>query len=410
MACFYKGFVFEYEVSGPLTVEGRPVAVERPHRKGAARTKPPSPQSLEQFARCHIDEALLDQRKRNTRAYLSVLLNGGAEAWNQFRRVFPDLHPVLADEDLRTCGNLDGCDFSYTNLTQADMRGLFLRGASFHQAILAKANLSGAHLQRANFCRTDLYETNFKGAHFAGANLQGVQLAKTNLKGADLTGCNLYGLSAWDLWTDRQTRQARLRITYEPLIQKSRLRERDRTRRTTASEVAIVDSIDLATFIYMTLNNRNISRIFNATGKKWVLLLGRFTKHKDVLTQLTTELKKRKYVPIIFDFSKPDRQDLIETVTLLEGMSAFVIVDISDPRSTPMELQAIAPNYGVPIVPIIRSKSTEFGTFCALRKYPWVLPLVRYPNVNALVTNLDGWVIRPARARGRLLRQPARER
>jgi hypothetical protein len=33
-------------------------------------------------------------------------------------------------------------------------------------------------------------------------------------------------------------------------------------------------------------------------------------------------------------------------------MSAFVIVEITNPRSTPMELQAIASSYGVPIVPI----------------------------------------------------------
>jgi hypothetical protein len=52
----------------------------------------------------------------------------------------------------------------------------------------------------------------------------------------------------------------------------------------------------------------------------------------------------------------------IPQTTISATLSLFVIVD-SDPRSTPLELQAS--NYGVPIFPIIKSDSTQFGVFTA---------------------------------------------
>src|SRR5262249_41654091 len=127
-------------------------------------------------------------------------------------------------------------------------------------------------------------------------------------------------------------------------------------------------------------------------------LLGRFGERLPLLQRLRRELTKRQYVPIIFDFSQPKDRDLIETVVLLAGMSAFVIVDITDPQSTPMELQAIAPTFGVPIVPIICSNKSKraFGTFPAFRKFFWVLKLVRYRTVEGLVECLDSSIIKPA--------------
>jgi hypothetical protein len=168
--------------------------------------------------------------------------------------------------------------------------------------------------------------------------------------------------------------------------------------------VVVVDSLDLAAFIYMTLNNRNIARLFDATGRKWVLLLGRFGEHLAVLNELRAALTGRQYVPIIFDFTRSEQADLIETVVLLAGMSAFVIVDITDPRSTPMELQAIAPTFGVPIVPIIAASDREFGSFSAVRKLFWVLPAVKYRDAKDLIARLDHAVIAPALELAQLLK------
>ena len=84
---------------------------------------------------------------------------------------------------------------------------------------------------------------------------------------------------------------------------------------------------------------------------------------------------------------------------LLAGMSALIIVEITSPRSTPMELQAIASNYGVPVVPVMKQGAKEFGTFSGLRKFPWVLPTITYDTPEGLIARLQKDVIRRLTAR-----------
>jgi hypothetical protein len=276
------------------------------------------------------------------------------------------------------------------------MQGLHLEHANFHQAILAKADLSGAHLEGANFCRTDLYETDFQNAFLAGANLQGCQMVRTILVGADLQGCKVYGLSAWDLKLDEPRVKQQLIVRYRPsyALQPSR-----------DEEEVQVEGLDLAAFMYLTLNNRNISRIIEAAARRWVLLLGRFTRGKGVLKAIARALKQEQLTPIIFDFPPPEQRDVIETVTLLAGMSAFVIVEISSPRSTPMELQAIASNYGVPVVPVMKRGAKEFGTFSGLRKFPWVRKTITYDTEEKLIARLKKEVIGPLTAEANRLNE-----
>ena len=143
------------------------------------------------------------------------------------------------------------------------------------------------------------------------------------------------------------------------------------------------------------LNNRNISRIIEAAARRWVLLLGRFTRGKGVLKAIAQALKQQQMTPIIFDFPPPEQRDVIETITLLAGMSALVIVEISSPRSTPMELQAIVSNYGVPVVPVLKQGAREFGTFSGLRRFPWVRPTITYDTEEQLIARLKKEVIGP---------------
>jgi uncharacterized protein YjbI with pentapeptide repeats len=370
MAEFYKGFTFECDVKGRLTIEGNPVQA------------PPDD------ARSYIDNSLeLQAREREKADHLRILRSNKA-AWNQWRRQHPEIHPMLAAHDFTeqdASEVLDGYDFSYTNFTQANLRGMSLRGANFHQAILAKADFAGAHLEESNFCRTDFYETNFEGAWLNDANLQGVQLAKTNLTRADLRGCRVYGLSAWDLTLDG-AKQGDLGIYYEELVGGQRIEQH-----------ATVDGIDVASFMYFTLNNANITRIIEATTSQWVLLLGRFTVHKEVLDELATALKVRGCIPIVFDFERARHRDLVESIILLAGLSRLVIVDITDPRSTPMELHAIVPNFAVQVVPIMRKGTEPFGVFSGVLKFPWVRrPPIEYENPGQLVGELDALLAAPS--------------
>ena len=396
MAEFFRGFVFETNISGLLTIEGNPIPITS--RSGTLgydmklrSGKTISATSASILARRYISRSVdLERRDRIARQHLKELSKGRA-SWNRWRRKNPDIKPVLADQDLRKVkikegdGTFASYDFSYTNLCQARMQRLHFEHANFHQANLAKANLSGAHLEEANFCRTDMYETNFQKAHLGRANLQGVQMVRTKLAGADLTECFVYGLSAWDLDFGEPQKQRgnkekqELIVRYRPsFARQSSLDEKE----------VHVEGVDLAAFMYLTLNNRNISRIIEAAGRKWVLLLGRFTDGKSVLEDIAKSLKERHLIPIIFDFPPPEQRDLIETVMLLAGMSACVIVEITNPRSTPLELQAIVSNYGVPIIPIMRRGTKEFAMFSGLRKFPWVHDPIAYTHKRKLIESL----------------------
>jgi hypothetical protein len=67
-----------------------------------------------------------------------------------------------------------------------------------------------------------------------------------------------------------------------------------------------VDDIEVAQFIYLMLNNQKIRRIIETITSKVVLILGRFTEErKAVLDALREELRKRDYLPVLFNGSLP---------------------------------------------------------------------------------------------------------
>ena len=79
-------------------------------------------------------------------------------------------------------------------------------------------------------------------------------------------------------------------------------------------------------------------------------------------------------------------------------LSRFVIVDITEPQSVPQELHAIVPTISVPIQPILESSANEYGMFTDFKKYPWVLKIYRYEDVDSLVGSLGREVITGAEA------------
>lgn len=93
-------------------------------------------------------------------------------------------------------------------------------------------------------------------------------------------------------------------------------------------------------------------------------------------------------------------------------MSRFIIADITNPSSSPLELQAIVPDYMVPLVPIIQQGETAFSMFAGLQvKYWWVQELVEYPSITALLREMNQEVVGPAlEAEQRILAERARAR
>ena len=201
----------------------------------------------------------------------------------------------------------------------------------------------------------------------------------TDLTGADLTGCRIYGVSAWGLKLEG-AKQQNLVIT-------------------PADEPEItVDNIEVAQFIYLMLNNQKIRDVIDTITSKAVLILGRFTdERKAVLDALREELRKRNYLPILFDFAVPATRDITETVSLLARMARFVVADITDARSIPQELAVIVPDLpSVPVQPLLLEGSDEYGMFEHFKRYPWVLETYRYPSSERLIADLGERVIGPA--------------
>jgi uncharacterized protein YjbI with pentapeptide repeats len=284
--------------------------------------------------------------------------------------------------------NLGRANLGHANLGDANLRGANLSGANLNSANLGKAdlseaNLSGADLRSANLAHANLLAANLSDADLSAADLRAAILVNADLERVDLTGCRIYGASAWGVKLNR-AKQQNLIITLpsEPEI--------------------TVDSIEVAQFVYLLLHNPKIREVIDTIGKKGVLLLGRFTEGRiEILQRLREKLRELGFVPMVFNFDKPETRDFIETVRLLANLSHFVIVDITNPRSAPLELQATVPDYMVPFVPILEKGQTPFAMFVDLQnKYDWILePVIVYPSIDRLIEVLKNKIVERAEAK-----------
>lgn len=304
---------------------------------------------------------------------LDILLQG-ADAWNAWRiatpGVIPDFSGVVLSEENLSGANLSGINLSeanlyYTNLQQANLSGANLFRAHLDEAILRGADLSGANLREAHLSWWDLggratdlssanlSETDFSGAdlrkanpglanlskanlsmaNLSEANLRAAILLETNFEGANLSRARIYGVSAWNVKLNADTKQNDLIISQrdEPMI--------------------TVDDLEVAQFVYLLLNNEKIRSVIDTVGDKGVLILGRFTEdRKAVLDAIRNRLRELGFIPIMFDFERPSQRDFTETIRTLAGLSRFIIADITNPKSSPLELQAIMPDCMIPFV------------------------------------------------------------
>jgi hypothetical protein len=101
---------------------------------------------------------------------------------------------------------------------------------------------------------------------------------------------------------------------------------------------------------------------------------------------------------MLFDFEKPEQRDFTETINTLAGLSRFIIADITNPKASPLELQALMPNYMIPFVPIIREGEEPFSMFIDLqRKYKdWVMDVLEYDSIDQLMEYFEKAIVHPA--------------
>jgi Pentapeptide repeats (8 copies) len=323
-----------------------------------------------------------------------AILKKGVDAWNAWRVENSNIRPDLSGAIL-SGRDLSGANLRQADLRQADLSGAILSGATLlHEADLFKADLSGAILSGAKLIAADLFMADLSGAKLREANLFIARLVNTDLTGADLTGCCVYGASAWGLKL-KGAKQHDLIITNlgenEPAI--------------------TVDNLEVAQFLYLMLNNQKIRDVIDTITSKAVLILGRFTdERKAVLNALREELRKRDYLPILFDFEVPERRNITETVTLLARMARFIIADLTDPSSIPQELQAIIPSVRVPVQPLLLEGSSLYSMFKDFdpQDFHWVLPVYQYKEPEQLLATFAENVIAPAEGKAKALEERRR--
>ena len=78
-----------------------------------------------------------------------------------------------------------------------------------------------------------------------------------------------------------------------------------------------------------------------------------------------------------------------------------MIADITNPKSAPLELQAIVPEIMVPFRPIIEEGEEPFSMLQDLwiKHRDWVFEPLYYSSLDGLVGALDEKIISPAEAR-----------
>jgi hypothetical protein len=344
-------------------------------------------------------------------------LKEGIDLWNKWRKQDRELQPNLRSASLvgadlmaadLTGSNLRGANLSGANLIGAKLNGANLKGAQFKGAdlrgadlcgstsvgadffgaSLVDADLMGADLSRANFRTANLMRADLSLANLVGAKLAGATMINTSLEEANLTACSVFGVSVWN-------------VNLEGAIQSNLVI-------TPPDESPIqVDNLEVAQFIYLLLNNKKIRSVIDTITSKVVLILGRFTPERiAVLEAIRAELRKRDYLPVLFDFEKPSSRTTVETISTLAHIARFVIADLTDAKSVLQELQAIVPpSPSVVVQPLLLASQEEPGMFDFIREFPRVLDPHRYADQATLLAELKEGVIDPAEAKSRELAQ-----
>lgn len=327
-------------------------------------------------------------------------------------------------------------NFSDARFTGARMVGFDADSSNFRRAVFLKSDLTQAWLGHSDLTDADMRNATLSDAVLNDSKPTGVNLTSADLSRADLRQCSLveaivadcilsgsavYGISAWGIKGTPRVQTDLLLLNRGPTEDASagyeaatRVLGTDGTWRTPwpSSRLGIasvqdggmppdvrVDDLEVAQFVYLLLTREKLRNVIETITSKAVLILGRFTpERKVVLDAISAELRRHNLLPMMFDFERATTRDFTETIKTLAGMSLFVIVDITNPKSTPLELAETVPDYRIPFIPIIQEGEAPFSMFSDLMKYDWVAPLLTYSTGATLVKVFKRAVIDEANA------------
>lgn len=106
--------------------------------------------------------------------HLSIL-NKGVQAWNEWRRLNPDIEVDLSG------AILGGRNFEFINFQGVNLKGAYLPNSSLRNANLCEANISGIFL-----FKSDIREANLRGAFSEDSPERRTDFREVNAEGADL--------------------------------------------------------------------------------------------------------------------------------------------------------------------------------------------------------------------------------
>ncbi|MCH8152695.1 MAG: pentapeptide repeat-containing protein [Planctomycetes bacterium] len=324
--------------------------------------------------RSYLSDA--DLRNANLRgAVLDQAVLWGADLRGADLREASLIGAKLWNADLADA-TLEGANLRFAELDNANLSSTALGGACFEHANLQFADLRGADLRTARLGKANLSKARLEHANLQEADLRCSILVEADLTGATLRGASVYGISAWGI-TGTPADQTDLKLADDPAL--------------------TVDNLEVAQLIHLLQHNAKIRDVIDVVATKVVLILGNFSPpHRLVLDGIRDSMGRRGYVPVLFDWSKPESQDLDETVLTLAQLSRFVIVDLTEASSVAHELQLIMPNVWKPVVPILRDDRKPYTMFDGFQKYPYLLAIQPYRDLDDLLQHIDARIIRPA--------------
>lgn len=245
---------------------------------------------------------------------------------------------------------VEGVDVYKPFAEALSFRDAIVRNVTFEEGDFSRADFTNTHFINTRFNKTIFTDAIFDNATFENCNLNRINLANADFQVKSITETVVYGISAWDLKTSPSSKQSKLVIEktygfYSDIIAEGRI-------------PMMVDDIELAQFIYYLTNHKKLRETINVMNSRSVLLLGRFKDGGlDRLYKIREWLLSRNYLPMIFDFERPDSMDLVEVITTMGGLSKFIIADFSGPFVN-TELLNISSIYLKPII-LFHSDQTD---------------------------------------------------
>ena len=336
------------------------------------------------FDECNIMESDFREARMGRATFKSSTISNTDFSSSTLRR--SDFRrSIISDCNFRSAC-LSGASFEFVVTKGSTFECCDFRGGTFSESIFIDCNMLSSRYQQSRLSGSKFRSCVMDGSKFMKTDLTNAGFTNVSLSNSQIKDCFVYGLSAWD-------------VTLENVVQENLYATKD-------SRSIIAPNLEMAQFIYMLMKDNKLRSMIETISNHGVLILGRFSHRKHLLYAIKEKLVDLGFLPIIFDFERPTNRDFTETILTLAGLSRFIVADITAPKSTPLESQAIVPNFMIPFIPLIEEGGQPFSMFKDLwvKHRDWVEAPLEYNSIDQLIKVFQVAVVDPANIRREKLR------